>query len=443
MRSRLWIGAAAVAAGAVLIGTGTALARTHGPDERAGRHTEAGAQHPRPSHSASASRPAARPATSASPATTSPTATSASPATTVQPAATVTSTAPAAPACGTGAFNAEVVKSGDTWTSRNGDRVVYTGTDMLAAIQASVNNLTPGRTGKERVVVRGSGTVKANQWIRLWDYTVLDVCGTITATGDGAYDYGLIYARAVHDIEVQHLTIKSSSYYGVFLRDVTNAELGQITIDGTYIGVRVDVAKGSTNWSRNIAVDNLTVSNTLSQGMETLRVDGLKVGTVTAHDTGESGLLLNTTVNAEIGTVDGDNAGAGTGYAAFRMANRNGRIGDSYATNVHVGLVKARQGGRGIFCVSESGGALIDKVDIAGTGNHPVLIENCYNVTIASGAITGPGDIRIAARAEFALTSDITLKNLTVTNAQIVETPCSTRFTVTNVKLVGAAVQRC
>ncbi|XVU20982.1 hypothetical protein ACQPZJ_27345 [Actinoplanes sp. CA-054009] len=441
MRSRLWIGAAAVVAGAVLIGTGTALAR--------GARGEVRAEHARPSPPASAGRPASRPAAPTFPAITHPSATSAAPAvtsarpaTTRRPAVPAIS-APAAAACGAGTFEAEVVKSGDTWTSRNGDRVVYTGTDMLAAIQTSVNNLTPGRTSKERVVVRGSGTVKANQWIRLWDYTVLDVCGTITAIGDGAYDYGLIYARAVHDIEVQHLTMKSSSYYGVFLRDVANVKLGRIAINGTYIGVRIDVAKNSTNWSRDVTVDDLTVSNTLSQGMETLRVDGLKVGTVTAHDTGESGLLLNTTVNAEIGTVDGDNAGAGTGYAAFRMANRNGRIGDSYATNVHVGLVRARQGGRGVFCVSESGGALIDRVDIAGTGNHPVLIENCSNVTIASGSITGPGDIRIAARAELPVTSDVTLKNLTVTNARIVETPCSARFTVTGVKLVDATVQRC
>src|SRR4051794_18152874 len=52
----------------------------------------------------------------------------------------------------------------------------------------------PGRTSKERVVVRGSGTVSASQWIRMRDYTVLDVGG-----------------------EVQHLSMINSSYYGVFL----------------------------------------------------------------------------------------------------------------------------------------------------------------------------------------------------------------------------------
>ena len=90
----------------------------------------------------------------------------------------------------------------------------------------------------------------------------------------------------------------------------------------------------------------------------TYGVDGLRVGTVTARNVGESGLLLNQTINANVGTVDAENAGAGTGYAAFRMANRNGRIGSSYPTNIRVGTVRARGGGRGVFCVSESGGAV-------------------------------------------------------------------------------------
>ncbi|CAM5656157.1 hypothetical protein SALBM217S_04872 [Streptomyces griseoloalbus] len=37
--------------------------------------------------------------------------------------------------------------------------------------------------------------------------------------------------------------------------------------------------------------------------------------------------MLKTTIDATVTKVDAENAGAGTGYAAFRMANRNGRIG--------------------------------------------------------------------------------------------------------------------
>ena len=178
---------------------------------------------------------------------------------------------------------------------------------------------------------------------------------------------------------------------------------------------------------RNIRIDNVYVQGTSAQGVETYGVDDITIGTVVARDVGECGLLLNDTTNAEVGMVDAENAGAGTGYAAFRMANRNGRISNAYPTNIHVGQVIARGGGRGIFCVSESGGAVIDRVDIANTGNNAILLENCYNVNIAavSGTVTGGGEVRIAARTEFANSSDITFQNLTVTNNRITENPCA------------------
>jgi hypothetical protein len=81
-------------------------------------------------------------------------------------------TAPAAPAaparaaaCGDGSYQAEAVLNGSTWTARRGSSTVYTGGDMRAAVQAAVNSLTSGRTAKERVVVRGSGSISAGSRI--------------------------------------------------------------------------------------------------------------------------------------------------------------------------------------------------------------------------------------------------------------------------------------
>jgi hypothetical protein len=179
--------------------------------------------------------------------------------------------------------------------------------------------------------------------------------------------------------------------------------------------------------------------------VETYGVDGFTVGTVTARNVGESGLLLNQTINASVTKVDADNAGAGTGYAAFRMANRNGRVGSNYPTNIRVGEVIARGGGRGVFCVSESGGAVIDKVSISNTGNNSVLIENCYNVNIAaqSGSVTGGGEIRLAARSHFPNNRDITIQNLTVTNSAIRESPCGENTTFRNNRLVNSSQNIC
>ena len=348
--------------------------------------------------------------------------------------------------CGSGSFHAEAVLNGSTWTARNGGSTVYTGSDMRAAVQAAVNSLTAGRTSKQRVVVRGSGSISAGSRISLPSYTTIDVCGTINVTGSGSGDQAPIYSRGTTQVEVQHLTVTGSPLYGIFMRNVTNVVLGQIDMRlSGGLGVRIDNRGDTSQWTRNVRIDNVYVSGARSHAVETYGVDGLTIGTVTARNVGESGLLLNETINATINTVDAENAGTGTGYAAFRMANRNGRIGSSYPTNIRVGTVRARGGGRGIFCVSESGGAAIDRVDIANTGNHAILIENCYNVNIAAngGTISGGGEVRLAERSEFAGNRDITLRNFTLVNNRIVENPCADNLVISNITLNNSTISRC
>ena len=352
----------------------------------------------------------------------------------------------AAADCGVGSFNAEAVLNGSTWTARNGGRTIYTGTDMRAAVQAAIGSLSAGRTSKQRVVVRGSGSISAGARISLASYTTLDVCGTINVTGSGSGDQAPIYARGVRDIEVQHLNVTGAPLYGIFMRNVTNVILGQIDMRlSRGLGVRIDNRGDTSQWTRNVRIDNVFVSGASSHAVETYGVDGITIGTVTARSVGESGLLLNQTINATVGTVDADNAGAGTGYAAFRMANRNGRVGSSYPVNIRVGTVRARGGGRGVFCVSESGGAVIDRVDIANTGNNAILLENCYGVTIAgsSGTISGGGEVRLAERSEFPGNRDITVQNLTLTNNRIVENPCTDNLVIRNITLNNSTIIRC
>ena len=206
---------------------------------------------------------------------------------------------------------------------------------------------------------------------------------------------------------------------------------------------------------QNIQIDNVYVEGTGTHGVETYGVNNLTIGTVTARRTKDSGLLLNQTTNATIGTVDAIDAaigtGTGNGYAAFRMANRNGRIGETgtlaslYPVNIRVGQVIASGGGRGIFCVSESGGAVIDRVDIRNTMGNSILLENCYNVTIAQqqSIVTGGGELRLAARTDFPNSRDIFLKNLTLTNVTVRESPCATNSIFTNNTLVNSTMNVC
>jgi hypothetical protein len=352
-----------------------------------------------------------------------------------------------AAACGALSYSAEAVLNGSTWTARNGGSTVYTGSDMRAAMQAAINSLPAGRTSKQGVVVRGSGTISAGSRVSLPSYTLLDVCGTINVTGSGSGDQAPVYARGVHDIEVPHLNLTGAPLYGIFMRNVTNVVLGQIDMRlSGGLGVRIDNRGDTSQWTRNVRIDNVFVSGSGTHAVETYGVDGITIGTVIARNVHDSGLLLNQTINATVGTVDAENTGTGTGYAAFRRANRNGRVGSGYPTNIRVGTVRARCGGRGVFCVSESGGAVIDRVDIANTGNNSILLENCYNVTIAgaSGTVSGGGEVRIAARTEFPPSSGITLQNMTVSNTGIRWSPCTgTNNVIRNVTRVNSTLTWC
>ncbi|GAB3688120.1 right-handed parallel beta-helix repeat-containing protein [Nocardiopsis oceani] len=335
----------------------------------------------------------------------------------------------AAAECGEGSFDAEAELDGSTWTVRSGDDVVHEGDDMLTAMREAVDSLDDGRTSQESVVVRGSGSVPGDESLDLPSHTSLEVCGTIDVTGEVSADHAAVRIRHAEDVTVPHLSLTGSPYFGVFVQSAESVHFGQVDLrmSGGH-GMRIDSRDNDDGrQARDISIDDVYVSGTDNHGVETYSVDGFTVGTVTARDTAYSGLLLNDTENADVGLVDAENAGADTGYAAFRMANRNGMVGDAHPTNIRVGEVRARGGGRGIFCVSESGGAVIENVDIAGTGGNAVLIENCHNVTIAEegGTVEGPGDIRIAARDEFANTSDVTLENLTVVDSAVNEEPCA------------------
>lgn len=352
-------------------------------------------------------------------------------------------------ACGAGPFDAQVRKTGKTWRAIN-KGVVYNGPDMLQAMQAAVDSLNPNRTSQEKVVVIGSGTIPTDQSLDLPSHTSLEVCGTIHVEGkSGQFDYGnhnaAVRIRHAENVSVPYLNVTGSPNFGIFVRTSENIHLGQIDLRlNGGLGIRIDSRDNDNVYGvRNVRIDDVYVTGTSAHGVETYGVDGISIGTVTAVDTGYSGVLLNDTINADIDTVYGYGAGTGTGYAAFRMANRNGHIDDEYSTNIRVGEVVARGGGRGIFCVSQSGGALIERIDLANTGSNSILIENCYNVAVGGGVVEGPGDIRFSARAEFANTSNVLMENLTLRNTSITENPCGNNVVFRNITLENSTMNTC
>jgi hypothetical protein len=351
------------------------------------------------------------------------------------------------------AYDALVTKRAEMWTATQAGRTVYTGTDTRAAVQAGIDSLSSGRTSKQSVLVQGSGTISANERINLASYLVLNVCGTLEATGSGSGDKAPLYARARREIDIPHVTIAGAPPYGMFFRDVDGLHIGraELRLSGG-LGIRVD-NHGRENRADKvdgIRIDDAFVEGASTHAVETYGANDVTIGSVVARKVGGAGLLLNDSTHVEVGLVDAIDTATGTGYAAFRVANDNGAIDGGYPTNIHVGKVVARGGGRGFFCVTRSGGLVIDRIDIADTGNNAILIQNCHNVTVAAieGTVAGPGSIQLAFDSQGCAScensSDIAIQNLSVSGAAIREDPCAENSTFENItRASGTSMNVC
>jgi hypothetical protein len=358
-------------------------------------------------------------------------------------------------------YDTVMLKSGSTWTVTKGSSSVHSGTDMQAALVAAYGSLTSGRTTKQSILVQGSGDIPASAQVAIPSYTRLNVCGTINVSGTpSGSDRSPLYARGQTDIEIPNLKLTGSPQYGLFFRETDNVHLGQIDLrlsSSAGIGIRVDSgpsAGSETTFNTNFRLDYVYGSGMGSHIVETYGIDGIEIGTVEGEDVGECGLLLNRSINAEIGLVTCTDCATGTGYAAFRVANSVGKVGSSFpAGNVHVGKVFARGGGRGIFSVSGCGGLTIDEIDIADTGNTSILLQNTYNTTIAavSGTVDG-GVVQLTNDTDntndgtYPPSEDVTLSNLTLSGGASVRQDWCSEFGsngCTAVNITGGTVSMC
>ncbi|KAH7162003.1 hypothetical protein B0J13DRAFT_430132 [Dactylonectria estremocensis] len=321
--------------------------------------------------------------------------------------------------CGSGTPHAKVTGSGSSFTATKGSTSVYSGSDYRAAIQAALDSISSG----QRVSVIASGSIGANT-ITISSGKIFEGCGTIdVALRSGR---GAIESTDTSNVQIPYLTMTGNPYFGLRFSGTSNLVLGAITMNlSGGLGIRFDRDRAANS---NVKMGVITVTGAGSHAVETWNINGLTIDQVIARNVGESGLLLQNTNNARVGLVDGNNVGAGTGYGTLRFANQNGILNGGYATNVYIDKVVSRGGGRGVFCVSESGGAEIKTVDLASNGNNAVLIENCYNVKILGGTVNGGGEVRLAARSEFANNRDISI-TLKVDNTSVRESPCGENIT--------------
>ena len=316
--------------------------------------------------------------------------------------------------CGAGNPQAKVEGSGNSFRATRDSNVVYTGSDYRAAIQAALDSIGSG----ERVAVIASGSIGAGT-ITVASGKILEGCGTINV-GNRA-GRGAIESINTNDVQIPYLTMTGNPYFGLRFSGTRNLSLGKITMNlSGGLGIRFDRDAAANS---NVKMDVINVTGAGSHAVETWNINGLTINQVIARNVGESGLLLQATTNARVGLVDGNNVATGTGYATLRFANNNGQLNGNYNTNVYINKVVSRGGGRGIFCVSRSGGAVIESIDLANNGNNAILIENCYNVSIRGGTVNGGGEVRLSARSEFPNNKDISI-TLAVNNNSVRESPC-------------------
>lgn len=322
--------------------------------------------------------------------------------------------------CGSGSPDATVTGSGNSFKATKGSSEVYSGSDYHAAIQAGVDSIGSG----QRVSVMASGSIGAST-ISISSGKIFEGCGTIDV-GNRA-GHGAIESLGTTGVQIPYLTMTGNPYFGMWFYGVKDLTLGEITMNlSGGLGIRFERDKAANS---NVKMGTVSVTGAGSHAVETWNIDGLTIDKVVARDVTECGLLLQKTTNARVGLVDGDNVAADNGYATFRMANNNGQTADGgYEANVFIDKVVSRGGGRGVFCVSQSGGAVIEEVDLANNGNNAILIENCYNLSIRGGKVSGGGEVRISARDEFPNTSDISI-TLEVNGNTVHESPCGDNIT--------------
>ena len=335
----------------------------------------------------------------------------------------------------TDGYDAVVAKSEDTWRVTSGETAVWTGADMITAVQEAYATLDQDRDYKQSVLVMGDGTIPADtRSLRVPSYTVFNMCGTINVVGEApAGDWAAIYVRPGSHIDIPNIRITGTPKYGMFFRSVRHLHIGRAILDlepESGLGIRIDNNPVfEDDRVTDIVIDRVSVSYSGGHGVETFGVDGLTIGEFIGDHTANAGLLLNNSVNIEVGSVVCNECAYLSTYAAFRVANSNGKIGDDWpAGNVHVGSVYARGGGRGIFSVSASGGLTIDTIDLGDHDNTPILLQNAYNTTIAASSGTvSSGDtaesLRIVlsnastntgAGNNYATAYNVTLQNLTL-----------------------------
>jgi len=187
------------------------------------------------------------------------------------------------------------------------------------------------------------------------------------------------------NVSVRNLIIEGAARYAIWCQGSENVVFDTIELklnENSGLGLRI--ANRNDTWSKNIYVDNIKASGVQDQAVETMKVENILVGTVTATDCNDCGLLLNTTKYAVVGTVNGTRCSPRSSngvYAAMRCANYCG-------PEIFIGTVNAVECGRSFFSVSANKGITVTEINSTNSWAQPFFIQDTQDLTILKATLT-------------------------------------------------------
>ncbi|MBN1516623.1 right-handed parallel beta-helix repeat-containing protein, partial [Candidatus Sumerlaeota bacterium] len=178
----------------------------------------------------------------------------------------------------------------------------------------------------------------------------------------------------------------STSQHGIRSTGASNLRFVNVKVLGSpWIGIRIDSKSSEawTAWVSNLYMENITVENCGSHGVETYSIDGVDMYGMVARNCGDCGVLNNRCEDINIGTIDAYRCAVNNHYAGYRQANDCGVA--------RINRIVSNQCGRGIYIMGGSRDTEINSVDVrdcyyrgittGDTGSNPVRVN--------SGTVTG------------------------------------------------------
>ncbi|MEK7555605.1 MAG: right-handed parallel beta-helix repeat-containing protein [Patescibacteria group bacterium] len=309
--------------------------------------------------------------------------------------------------------NYVVFLSGGTTYVRDGldGSIDYSNTDPETAIEWAMNNLTSGRTWKEKVVVKGNYTIDTS--IDIPSYTILELQGRLTI---------------------------ASGTFGLVNSDTTNGntdiEIIGGTIDGNYANlINYNNCVFLQN-SNNLIITGMTIYGCKNEGIEFRNVSGFDISENTIFNNGDDSISL----------INGGGGGSNNGTVSNNIlfGNRSATGGSSgieiedgsyeitVSNNVIYGST-ASSSMTGIGVVVDSGSTYSASHDVTISGNvirdvevSGIIVQtnltaaNLENVTIIGNTIVnsvGSG-IQILGKSTFSgISRGVSIIGNTVTQA--------------------------